>query len=1334
MQYSKDISKYKTFKSNHSYQLRLQDDEELLAKAETVYSAQHLISKNHTLDSGIFGATLMNPICDVCFQRVEDCVGHFAVIQLPFPIIRAICLKDFKTLISLICPICSHFLTSNIKNALELAPEHRLAWIKKEVDKYTKGGELNVVCPKCNLKITTVKVLQNEPSLRLCIVQQQQNVMDQLNPIQIYTMLQNFTQLEEAGFSPNYHPKNFMTSLIPIIPNKLRPKTISSSESTLTSYYRVIIEEICPELNKLYKTLSLGKGVIIDRGDITNNFNKYYDKLMAYYLLITDMGTDKTKEAELNLIEKRDRKHVDDHNALIGRFKGKEKSIFSKGIIATRVNVSARTVLGGATDAPIKCLNVPYHIAGKLSMLYPVYTQNLKAMKQLVAAMSDTEIAHNINIPHVLGIVNSFTGKMSKVTIKDALTKASLLKPGDKLAITLLNGDLVMQSRFPAVREESWGSFQVNKDNNTIITIPLSDCEMKMADFDGDEAQVYVSSSHYTDVEALLLHSTFAQLIAYKNGNPAIWYSADAPYGISKMVPGSESLVYNDKMHFPALNVMKTVELYLPKDLRYKDGKTEIVDGKFISDKTDIKNMELHKYMASLYGPEVTEEFMDKIIQLSYDLNRDYGNTLGYEIRIYGDSAKTEIRKIIDEMYEEMKKMEQSNNKHKGILQISATEKQKSKIKSILINAAKGSNIDKVGYTKSRQDEYYQTVVMLDHVVIDGDRVKPILAEGSRVNCSFPRFSVDPCAYGFVKGGYNSDVSPIAHFYETKQQRLALFQKGQGTAKQGYMSKRLGVAYGSNYVDFNGCLIDNFRIVSTQYGACGLNPRLFVQQPLIDISLSHDNFTKKYGSDKRLIELYESINEYREKYSLLTSFTKSEAIKSIFIAGFNYDQLIDNYGEKGSTDQKTIDSFIERLKHVFCPEGLTEKYILENFTQHEYYFRTKLTYVKCNEQLLDKIYEQFEWSLADGGDAVGMKAALATSEPLTQASLHAIHHAGGGGANEEQIRRSAGLTRFEELLGGNRCKDTVLTFKLYDDSKESCIRFANEQETFYFNNIWTRLELGICKNIPEKILKIHPDIPLVDIDINSYFITSIWNVTKISSFNIHIVDIINKLIENFNEIMFITGFVLNSTEFMAYIYFKPTVKVEQINSLMEEWSMERSSTIVHGKYLRNCFVSENKNRPGHFIIEANEVSSNTLALQNIIFDERVDPRGCRTTDPEVNQKLFGVSEASTRQYEELIYTATNLSDTSGVLHRHYKVLADSTFAGGDAQYASRNSLRHDRSMDVFRLVQFETAKDMIQQALKFGDIQPIADPVSASVFGELPNVGTGVSKTNLYTK
>lgn len=1329
---SNDISKFKAFNTAHAYQLRLEDDEEILSKANTVYSAQHLISKNHTLDSGIFGATLMNPICDVCYNRVENCPGHFAVIQLPFPIIRAICLKDFKILISLICPICSHILSPNASKATELAPENRLAYIKKEVEKYTKNGESVVICPTCGKKVTTIKIIQQEPSIRICVVLPQQNISDQINPCQIYTMLQNFSQINEIGFSSNYHPKNFMTTLIPIIPNKLRPKTIISSESTLTSYYRVIIEELCPELNKLYKTLSLGQGVIIDRGDMTNTFNKYYDKLMAYYLLITDMGTEKTKELELTLIEKRDRKHVDIHNSLIGRLKGKEKSIYQKGIISTRHNISGRTVLGGTTSSPVVCINVPGHIASKLTMLYPVYEQNLKAMQQLVAAMANPEILNDIHIPRVLGIVSQNATKMNKITIKDAITKAALLRPGDKLAITLLNTDLIMQVRFPSIREESWSCFQVIKDDNTIISLPLSVCKMKQADFDGDEANIYIPSSHVTDIEALMLHSPYQQLIAHKNGNLAVWYSADAPYGIMKMKQKATSLIYNDKLCLPELDVIKTIESFIPPDLTYIDGKTEIVKGKLPSNKTDFKNFELHKYMISLYGPVVTSTFMDKIIQLSYDLNRDYGNTMGFEIRIYGDESKKEIAKIVDKLYEEMKLTEQSNTKYKDILQISAPEKKKSRLKEILLNSSRGSNISNLGIVDNKQEEYFQTVVLLDHVLIDSNRVQPILAEGSRVNCSFPRYSVDPCAYGFCKCSYNSDISPIAHFYELKQQRQALYQRGQGTAKQGYMSKKLAVAFGNSYADFNGATINNFRIISTQYGACGLNPRLYVVQPLIDISEKYEVFEKKYKSDKRLCELHKLINECRHKYSVFTTFTKTDFIKDIFVAGFNYEQYINNNVSKGETKQELINAFVDRVRDSFCPKGMNDEYILDNLNHHEYYFRIKLKQYDCSS-VLDKLHDFFIWSLVDGGDPIGMKAAISTSEPLTQASLNAIHKAGGGGVNEEQIKRSMGLARFEELLGGNTCKDSVVTFKLYDDSKESSIAFANEQETFYFNNIWSRMEVNISKNIPKHVINLHPWIPLQNVEVNNYFVTSIWNVTMISSFNIHVVDIIDKLIENFNEIMFITGYVLNSTEFMAYIFFKPTIKIEQIQNLVEEWSQERASTIVHGKYLKNCYVSENKNRPGHYIISANEVNENSLALQNLIYDERVDPYGCSTTNPSTNLKMFGICEASTRHYEDLLYTAINLSVTNEVLHRHYKVLADTIYTTGEPQYASRNSLRHDRSIDVMRLVQFETAKDMIQQALRFGDIQPVSDGVSAAVFGELPTFGTGCSKVTLYS-
>ncbi len=1328
-----DIEKYQVFNSNAAYQLRLAPDEEILNRAEIVYDAQRLISKNNTLDSGLFGSTIMNPICDICYNRVEECSGHFAVIQLPFPIVRMICIKDFKLLLPIICPICSALLCEHVENSLRLEPDARLDWIRKEVDKFTKSGEASVKCPRCNHTVVPIRIIQQEPMFRIGLINISTNTAEQMNPIYIQTILQNFNQLDEIGFSRNFHPKNFMTSIIPIIPNKLRPKTLTSSESTLTSYYRVIVEEICPELEKVYKTVSSRFTPIIERGDIANTFNKFYDRLMAYYLLITDIGTDKTRETELTLIEKRDRKHVDIHNSLIGRFKDKEKSIFTKGIIDSRVNISVRSVLGGTVDSGVQCVNVPYHIANKLTMLYPVYTQNIKLMKQMVAAMSDVSIVKNINIPHVLAILDSRTNKLTKITVKNALTIASTLRPGDKVAITLLNGDLVMQSRFPAIREESWGSFQVVKDNNTIVTIPLSVCKMKMADFDGDEAQIYVLSSHVTDVEALLLHSAYQQLIAYKDGNPAIWYSADAPFGLAKVKPGAKSYTYNGKAVNPPIDVVQVAESYFPKDFRYKDKKTHIIDGKFVDGKTSIDNKEMHKYMCSLYGAQTTEAFMDKCIQLAYDLNHDYGTTLGFEMRVYGKDAQERIKSLVRTMYEDMKRVEQSNIKHKDMIQINITEKGKAEIKQILFDSAKGTNVDKLGFTVERQDEYYQIVVMLDHITSDGMRIKPVLAEGTRVNCAFPRDSIDPCAYGFVKCGYDGDKSPIVEFYESKQQRYSLFVKGKGTAKQGYMSKKLCVTYGNNFVDYNGQLINNFKIVSTQYGCCGLNPRLYVLQQMPDIFMGRSEFVKKY-SDKRLVECYDKIHEYMDRYATFTNFTKLEAVKDTFVAGVNYKEFIENHAEKGKTDQKLIDKFVSDIYEAFCPPAYSEQYIKENLVEHEYFFRAKMQEYKCSDEVCQKLYELFIWSLVDGGDPVGMKASIATSEPLTQATLHAIHHLGGGGVDEDRLNKVVGVDRFEELLGGNKSKATIITFTLYDDSKEACYAFANEQETFHFNNIWTRLEIGICEKIPQKILDLHPNVNLKDAEINNYFVKSIWNVSTIAAYKIHVVDVINALMKNYSEIMFITGFVLNSTEFMAYIFFKPTVKASQINNIIEDWNFENSRTIIHGKYLKNCFVSENKNRPGHYIIEANEVVPNVMALQNLIYDPRVDPYGCKTTNPDVYFKMFGVFEASARQYEELIYTAINLSDTNGVLHRHYKVLADATYSTGEPRYASRNSLRHDREMDTLRLVQFETAKDMMQQALRFGDIQPVADPVSAQVFGELPNLGTGASKVSLYVE
>lgn len=1329
------------YKTNNRYTLRLLSDNELLAKADVVYDTSHTISKNHTLDSSFFGASSSDPICKICNQGMRECPGHYSVIQIPFPIVKAICMDHFKRLITMICPICAKLLLPNAKQALFLDPQLRLQWLKDAIVKYTKDGESVVKCPRCTRSVTTLKVLQNEPQLHIGM-RTSKNTFDLINPMHTRMLMTLFDEVEEIGFSFNYHPRYFMTSLIPIVPNKLRPKTAQESESILMSYYKMIIETICPKLNAIFKVVTVKDKPSIEPWDPAGNtaFCQAYDKLMAYYMLVSDTSAERTKEACLNIIEKRDRTYFDKRNSLIGRFKGKDSSIFHKGIIDTRHNVSCRTVLGGATDVSIKNVAIPFHIAGKLSMSYSTYEENLRGMKQLVAAMSVMENVNNPYLPKVFGIRRCANGQFVAVNMKNATSLAATLLPGDKVDITLLNGDLIQQMRFPCIREESWTSMQVHKNNNSIVTIPLCVTKMKGADFDGDEAQVYVPSNHTLDIEELLLHSTYTMLLAYKDGNPAIWYSADAPYGVNQIRSGRTSYIYHDEpTGNKPVNIIEVLEKSLPKSLTYKDSKTCIVNGKFVEGKTELSNKELIKYVESVYGSMITEDIMDEVVQIAYDLNRDNGNTMGFDIRIYGTDVKKQIRRIVSETYERMKLLAQSNDPNREQKLLNASEEQKPKIKKLLIDAAKGSTIEKLGYLNTFQDEYYQMCVLPNQPLVNGDRPKAVLAEGARTNIAYPRFSIDPAAQGYSHFGYDSDILPETHFYDCMQERQGFFQRGSGTAKQGYMQKRMGVAFGSSYADFNGALVSNFRHISGQYGACGLNPRLYVQQPLIDISLNDKEFNAKYGSDKRLIECRNIILATRARYKVMTVFTKSEAIKDVFVAGFNYEQYINSRSKQGST--KNIDAFVSKLYEIFLPSGADQSVAI-NLIYHEYYFRTKLLNVNVDDKVLNGLLDFFAFSLVAGGDAVGMKASFACSEPLTQASLDAIHGSKRGGASTDAITRSAGLTRFEEIMTGtgkSAVESTVVTFKLYDDSREACIKFANEYEMFYYNAIWSRMELAVCGGkVLDKVCDLHPDLTqLRDTDVNAYYVVSIWNLSVVSGFDIHVTEIINALMRNFPEIMFITGYALNSSEFMAYIYFNQGVTYTTITSIMEEWGTERTSTIVHGKYLSRCFVSENANRPGHYLIEANEVTyagKSSMALENLIFDERVDPLSCRSTKLSVIQKMFGIMETSARCIEELIYTATNLSHTSGVLVRHYKLIGDMLYSEGYPRHADRNKFINDRRMDAFRRINFEIAKNMIIDTVKNGDVFPVADPVSCSMFGELPTVGTGCSKITLVKR
>ena len=1333
-------------------------DIELQKNASVIYN-KNLDFKNeqYSLESGLFGITKSSS-CTICGQN-RECTLHYGLIALPYPIIsNTVVVEPMVKLLKIICPCCANFPIPNAKDALLMQPAARFGFIQEEVRKLYKN-DINV-CPYCKNKFSFIHVENQYPLLRYNVIQKTSDKQIQLNPLYIHALLNNFSDMscEYIGWNKQtFNPRNFMTKFIVIVPNKLRIKTRDSTSSAITSLYRFILEQIVPELNRYLKSTIGSKKIILQNAE-SDKFNHQYDILNARYSLIIDMTKDRTVNLALTVMGKSDRKHLDVSSSMMGKLKGKESTYFGKGIVDTRHNCSARTVLGEAPDISSYQCGFPQKYCNKMGSYIPVYEENLEIVRQFIASMSEIS-KHDYSRIRVNRILKQNLTESISVKSDRALVLASQIQPGDKLFVSLIPGALIMHTRFPSVREESWATHILVPTQHTVQTLPLSATKYKNADFDGDETGVYANYANYTDAEALLTHSIFRQFLDYSNGAPGIYFDNgdikfeinilryDMPIGVKEIYDKDFGYVKERVSFYPPTTVGKNVEAALDyltgqsadskfskiAKINYCDAKLEIRNNRINPNKCTFKNDHFFAYLSTLIGAERTIYLIDTLLQNGYNLSKYMPISFGNEVRFYDKKAEKECNAIHEKTLAEMQQVEQSDLPaiQKDVKQFVLADKDKQQIIPILKQQARGTNLDKLKLVDRFSNEYYLMMFTPGQILLEGRRIPQKLADNTRTVCCFPKYSIDPAAYGYIKHGYmSSDMLPCETFYDCMMQRKSLYTRGNETAVQGYLAKRFVMAFGPNVVDHNGGVAYDRTFVSPCYGAASINPRNVFVLPLTDISLERNAFLKKY-SDPALECLYDEINEARTRYARITDFITRKVVEDSFVVGFDYDQylnslLVSGDIKKGNTEQKLIDELIKNMQLVFSPPGMKQRYSLLNLKQLEYYFRIKLTEFKIPRDILIKLYYKFIESLVEAGETVGLKSALCVSNCLTQESLDAIHHNFGGSVDVNKLNITKGGSRFEELLGGAIHKNTILTLGFYDSSEEHVRDFAKRNETIFFKNIWSKLETCLAAQVQDDVKQLHPNIDFSKLNVSKTFIKMIWNLSSIADYDIKLSEIFNTLIEKFPKIMFITGKILNSKEFMVYIYFYPDTKKLDIDSYIQIWKSDAPGNIVHGKYLINCFVCQNKNN-GEWILQANEINLKCKAFENIIFDPEIDPSKCHTTNTRTNLDVFGVFESAARLCEETIYCSSELSSLRAVLTRHYKTICLGCIASSKYFLAIGNSASK-ANIDYLRKINFETPAMFIKDALINGEWKESADNISGEFWADLPKSGSGYSK------
>jgi DNA-directed RNA polymerase beta' subunit len=1322
-------------------------DIELINHASIVYNKQRNAFTNNItnselqdLESGLYGSTKSGQ-CRICGQT-KNCHGHYGVCQLPYPIIaNTIILEKFVKLIQSLCPVCSSFPIKQylLDKALELPAKERFNYVYDTVKTIRENNNI-MTCPHCKFEIMMIKCNGVYPSIIYEVQLEDSNKTYQVNPIMIHEILSRFTDqsCEYVGFNAEtFHPRNFMTYYLTIIPNQLRLKSFETASSTITSTYKTIIDKILPDLQAIHRT-NVGTKCYLPPTYERDQFNKLYSQLNAWYGLYMDMTKDANVNACSAVVGKRDKKHIDEGASMIGRFSGKYTSYFNKGIIATRHNNSVRTVLGGSPELACTNVGLPKKICNKLGFFVPVYKENIDYVNKLVEG--------KISGPYCIKLYKTSFGEV----IKLRSDKEYLIEPGDKIYVGMLPTTLVLYSRFPTIREESCSSFEIVQTNHPVMTIPLTTAPMKTADFDGDETQIYAPSSWYTDAELLLLQSAPRVARQYKDGNLVIYFTADTNFELAAInkntMIGFETVYdeYGTRIGRKEIKPRKALDMISEffeecnMDVCYTDKTLEIIHNKISDDKCKLNNQAFFTYLSTIYSMRRTLKLMNMIIQLGYNLAKFKPITMGNEVRFYNKEVQDEIIKIKQQTYDKMKLIEQSNKtfREKTIAETLAFESQKVPIIKHMLDSGKDTNLDNIGFLNKFQNEYYTNMVNMDFAIIDGDRIKPNLADHTRVCTSYPKFSIDPAAYGYINHGYASpNIKPSETFYDCMVQRKSMYDKGSSIGKQGYLSKRFTMAYGNTIIDCNGCSTYNNMLLSFNYG---VEARLKHNLTLIGINKSFEELCKdlkiESTQDDRLKELHHNLTHGRSVYNRLTSHTKNAIMNDQFCCGFNYDQwLIWNSEQNKPTPDEIINELCEKINEICCPPKMKQRYGLLNNEPFEYYLRTKLRTCKINRQQAVQMYYFYIHSLAPSGDNVGMKASLAISEAFTQAGLNSIHKASGGGVNVERLKRSTGLDRFNELLGGSTHKNTVYTFGFIENTREAAEKFAREQETVYFCELWNKLEIIITDKLPELIYKLHPNIPKEKFDklaISPKYLRITLDLAKIANYDIKLSHLIEKIYTDVTCL--ITGHITNKHELTLYVLFDQRLTQKQLDSIINKWKMKTKNNIICGNYLCNCFVTQNVN-DGSWLVLANETDVNNKTLENLIYHPAIDVAKCKTSNVNTTQAIFGVCESESRLFEELYYAATNLSDTKNILERHYKTICDTAFADGKLLTAVNHSIKKHKG-DYLNRINFETPGEFIRLALEDGEYTKTDDPIAAATFNDIPKLGTGFSKVMVIEK
>jgi len=792
--------------------------------------------------------------CRTCGGRVNECPGHFGIIELAMPVIHVGYAKEIKRLLQATCRACGRILpdapsarAEPVSDSDEATPAPRPRESKEER-----------ACPFCH-EVQHRIVLDKPTTFR--------EDSHKITPKEVRARLERIQDedVRALGLNPRFgRPEWMVLTVLPVPPVQVRPSiTLESGERSEDDLTHKLVDVL--RINqRLRENRDMGAPQLV--------VEDLWELLQYHVTTYFDNQTSGIPPA----------RHRSGRplKTLAQRLKGKDGR-FRSNLSGKRVNFSARTVISPDPLLSINEVGVPVEIARGLTVPLEVTLHNQEIAKELTrrgpAPAPDAEGNYRCGVNYLI----REDGQRIKVMEKNAEACAELVTPGSVVERQLIDGDVVLFNRQPSLHRMSMMAHFVRILPQKTFRFNLCDCPPYNADFDGDEMNLHVLQSQEARAEAKVLMKVEEHILSPRYGGPIIGMLHDhitaaflltyqnpsftrsqVTYLLSKLRYPMPPPAGEDKDGEPFWTGKQLFSLTLPKDLTLEfraniwarcdcpplgckhDAYVVIENGVLKAGAIDKKAIAYEKgavldAIARTNGVARARQFLDEMSRLAITAISLNGLSTGIDDEDVPEGARREIAGALDAV--ESRVNELVEQYRKGELE-QMPGRSLDETLEVMVRRELGQARDTAGDIAGRYLGLENPAVILAKSGARGSMLNLTQMAGAvgqqsvrgerllrgyvrRTLPHFERGDLGADARGFVRSSYKGGLSPTEYFFHSMGGRESLVDTAVRTSRSGYMQRRLINALEDLKVAEDGTVRNTAgTIIEFKYGEDGIDP------------------------------------------------------------------------------------------------------------------------------------------------------------------------------------------------------------------------------------------------------------------------------------------------------------------------------------------------------------------------------------------------------------------------------------------------------------------------------------------------------------------------------